>query len=586
MNISNLHLLTYVPGVAEHAREVNRYIRSRFSRKNFIFAIDLPSGFEEKVLSAVKKLPVVSIILDITGRGIPVIPTHAPIEAVRLYLESGMDMHFVDSSLPVRGDIGEWYRFVDIARNIGLERVLGDPKFYGISLSALFGSQYEGEGQKIPSFIHLSSMYRERVHAISPLEMTEYIDSRNRLMAKRVKKLIDSGEEIVFVCNERNALSVLRYLEEKEQVPFDDRLILPTITCRVPGRSIHKLTQEIPYVMYAYEMARNGELDRFSILKDIFLKARTIELPADIEASIRYSMKLAMTEGQLFPDTYLLAVAARSIVDDSYAKRILDISLYYPFADAGIHECPGLEGYLDYNLQRVSHRTICLKPEDPEHRAFAKKKGRKFPFIFGYYRWVRNGAHIETEKRLLSFIRSLDPFRDGRVGHRPRKFVSGLEWGIDARNTLRGRINGDDALYVRRKRRTSVAAYIIDYGKRANTKFFIDRVIKGIGTAWVEGKTYTISTVVLFPWLECEVTDIFIGLDTNEPFPSSLSVALEYAKKLLIFSDRGENVLCSLGIPRNKYRIYPLREIPSSLLEGYQSFTIVKDNLKYNPLGD
>lgn len=585
MEYENLHTLPYVPGIAEHAHETNDFIRNHFSDRNFILAIDLPYGFEQTVLPAVKRLPIVSLILDVTGRGIPVIPTHAPVEAVRLYLRHGMDLHFVDSSLPVTGDIGEWYRFVELAQQYGLKEILKNPNHFGVSLEELFGVRDSDNRPNPYLFAHLTQNYRRKIGDAQDAEKSRYIDTRNRLMAHRLKRLLDSGEEVIFVCNELNAPVVTRYLSEDFECPIDDRLVLPSLTCRIDKKSVYKVTHEVPYFMYIYDLYRNKEFKRFEYIKKIFYNSRTIEFPDDIEACIRYSMKLAITEGQLFPDAYLMTMAAQDTIDNFYAKKVLDEALTYQYAKTQENECPGIEGFLDYNLQRVPHRTIVIKEEEEWNREYKKRKRVK-RLTFGFYsRWLRNSSHYETEKRLYSYLLLNYSFKNQKKRFRPRRFCSGLKYGIDFRATLRRSQEGNH-LYVREKQKTSKAAYIIDYGGTANGAIFIDRLVKGIGTAQIQGDHYTINTMVLFPVLDCEATDIFARLDTRNALQSSIEVALEHVENLIIFSDAGKNFMDRMDISPKNYRLYPLNTIPEHLLEPYHEFVTVKGNLKYNPLGD
>ncbi len=585
MEFPNLHTLTYVPGIAEHARETNAFIRKNFSKRNFVLAIDLPYGFEQTVLAAAKRLPVISLILDITGRGIPVIPTHAPMEAVRLYLDYGMDMHFVDSSLPVTGDVREWYRFVEMSQFVGVREVLKHPQNFGISVEELFGIRDPDRQAEPYHFAHLAQNYRKMITEAPEGEKNQYIDSRNRLMAHRLKRFLDSGDDVIFVCNELNAPHVTRYLSDDIDFPLDDKLVLPSLTCTISKESVHKVTHEVPYFMFLYDMYRNGEFNRFEYIKKIFLNTRTIEYPDDIQACIQYSMKLAISEGQLYPNTYLMTMAAKDIVDDFYAGKVLKEALTYQYAPTKETDCPGIEGFLDYNLQRVPHRTIVLKNEEERERGYTKRKKIKHYSWSWYSRWLRNSSHYETEKKLYSYLLSNFSFRNKKKKFRPKKFCSGLKYGIDFRATLRKSAEGRH-LYVKQKEKTSKAAYIIDYGGTANGAIFVDRLVKGIGTAQIQGDHYTLNTMVLFPVLDCEATDIFARLDTRNALQSSIDIALEHVENLIIFSDAGQNFMKRMEISPKNYRMYPLKTIPEHLLEPYHEFTTVKGHLKYNPLGD
>jgi hypothetical protein len=127
-----LHILPYVPGIAEYAAQVRKEILER-KDSDFILAIDLPHGLENEVMTAVKTLPKVSVIVDKLLRGIPIIPTSAPIEAVRSFQDSGIEMQFIDTSLPVTGNLDDYRYFTDQCRLSGVETVLKNAEYYGIS---------------------------------------------------------------------------------------------------------------------------------------------------------------------------------------------------------------------------------------------------------------------------------------------------------------------------------------------------------------------------------------------------------------------------------------------------------------------
>jgi len=133
-------------------------------------------------------------------------------------------------------------------------------------------------------------------------------------------------------------------------------------------------------------------------------------------------MKLAMSEGQLYPDTYLMTMAAQDIIDDYYAKRVLEEAHTYQYAKTKDHDCPGIDGFLDYNLQRVPHRSIVIKEEKECNRQYKKRKRIKRMGWGGYSRWLRNSSHYETEKQLYLYLRRIIPLKPEKR-FRPRNCI-------------------------------------------------------------------------------------------------------------------------------------------------------------------
>jgi len=127
----NLHVIPYIPGIAEYAALVREELNKR-KDSDFLIAVDLPHGLESQVVTATKSLPQVSVIVDQLFRGIPIIPTSAPIEAVRSFGETGTDVRFIDTTLPVTGNLDDYRYFIDQCRLSGVGEVIKNAKSHGI----------------------------------------------------------------------------------------------------------------------------------------------------------------------------------------------------------------------------------------------------------------------------------------------------------------------------------------------------------------------------------------------------------------------------------------------------------------------
>ena len=175
---SKLCIIPYIPGYAEYAARVRDEILKR-KGSDFIIAVDLPRGLESQVIEATKKLPEASVIVDRLNRGIPILPTSAPIEAVRSYLEYGTDLQFIDTSLPVIGNMDDYQLFANSCILHGIEEVLQKPEQFGIPekditkswISSLADMNYTAP------FVH-SSIHchctNERVRTWSMLSLSPY----------------------------------------------------------------------------------------------------------------------------------------------------------------------------------------------------------------------------------------------------------------------------------------------------------------------------------------------------------------------------------------------------------------------------
>jgi hypothetical protein len=95
---------------------------------------------------------------------------------------------------------------------------------------------------------------------------------------------------------------VQHYLKEPSP-EFDDSFVLDTITCRVREEDIVRISPEIPFFMHHYEIFRNQEWSREHWLQELLAGMEPVPGSLLVEQILQYSRNLALTDGQLYPDS-------------------------------------------------------------------------------------------------------------------------------------------------------------------------------------------------------------------------------------------------------------------------------------------
>jgi len=614
----------YHPGLAEYAVMVREEIVQR-SDRSFVIAVDLPHGLEKPVLEAVKRLPTPSLILDVLNRGIPILPSSAPIEAVRSFLEYGYDIRFIDASLPVTGSMVDYQGFIGACRRFGIETVVKSPRTFGVHPEELFRSGIESIECRDHEacFPHCPPVYLNQEGAgYDEATTSPYLQTRLAYMAGKILELEQAGVEVLLVCDVRHLDGIIHHLG-RETVAIDDTYVVPTRTIPLLEDDVGRVTEEIPFFAYLYDLYRDTPVDRATWLRHLVTEASTPEDPGGALCDmIAYAEKVALMHGDLVPGLYHLLVAAKAICGDEFMTSLLKKAISYPPASGG-SQTTGRTRFSGSFLARLfPTETVSEDPDSAPRlvdfnfipiRGFICSLAGKGTFLnhsprgklewrirstrrSGYYcRWKRTPESYRAERAFTRYILNrFSPTAPSDEESMPREYFTSLEMGIDIRESLRN--SHLDQIYVKTPQATGNVCYIFDYrlyhseesggepegGRnvaegRYRTEsliaFFFDRYLDWVGLGVQTGLHYRSAVLAMFTRLEVPVTEIYNSLECDQPLSSALSLGLEHGNRVVIFTDRPEDLDASV-LRTGRVTCHPLGAIPSSVLEKMHEFDI------------
>lgn len=562
-----IHPVPYVRGVAEYAVEVRKKIRELEGR-DFLIAVDLPHGLESEVMKAVKILPRVSLIIDPLKRGILVIPSCAAVEAVRSFLDVGTDCYFIDTSLPVTGKMQEWRRFIDVCREYSPKEAVEHAEEYGINLLSLIGGDQDRTSRIPLPFTHLvGNLGIDASTGMTSPGVSEYLETRQRYMAMRLQELVEKEMDILLVCERRHYEKVMGFLKEPEP-RFDDTFILPTVTCRVKEEDMILVSPEIPYFVFLAELWRNEGFSRNEALSDLFTMERD-NRAGRADAALRYSMNLALSEGQLYPDLFNIVSSAKYAGDDAYAHEVLEKAKKYPYADRD-STCQ-IVTYLNYDLESGNTRTVTIEGgHNPEWISSGKKRKRKSRSAASVFHFSRTAGSREAESDFMRYLKRRYVSLGSSEEFSSDRFQSGFRDGIDCSNTLR--YQHTQAIYVKEPVLENQAAYVVNFGGTATWTSYFDTEYSLVGAAATSSssaKSWVCFTAFLQPPGEME--EFLSEIDLNCPLESCLRLALEHAGRVFLFTDSFEEKgqfqgdLCRI-------QVHQLSSLPAMIREPMRWF--------------
>ena len=598
---NTIQILPYVAGFAEYAGQVRTEILKRVG-SDFVIAVDLPSGLEEQILAATRELPTISVVLDQLNRAIPIIPSSAPIEAVRSYLEYGYDLRFIDASLPIPGNMEEFRHLVERCSLFGVENVLRNPDSYGISLEKLFESRYTRmKDEREPVlFSHVPEItLNTTLPEYHPEDASPYLQTRLQYMAMQLQSLQTRGIDVLLVCSHHLVNGILHYMDT--EIPWiDDRYVLPTKTCIVAEEEILSVTNEIPYFMYLYELFRDVPVDRKEWIQTLYQEPDCDGLSPDLLASTQnYATRLALTDADIVPDLFNLVAAAKYVVDDTYALKVLEQAITYPPAKNATPNCR-FRNIRDFNLDSLSDaRTLTLKQNllDSGGGNTERRRDNSSSSYCGYLRFSRTPESYNNEREFMRYVAArFTSTRPSENEYVAEEYACGLQEGIDLRETLRERHTG--RIYVKEPVPENTAAYVLDYRSYIEKKpsqssenndvnkllslisspeysshFFFDRNYALAGIGIQKGNHYTSQVLLTFANLDVSPTTFFTRISTTNPLASAAKVGLDYARHLFVFTNAPEE-LENANIDRSRIKVYPCSVIPAPIYDKMREFDV------------
>ncbi len=605
-NYQNLTIIPYVADYAEFAASTRDEILQR-KGTDFIVAVDLPQGLEDQIIKAVRSLPQTSLLIDALRRAILITPTSAPAEAIRSFLEYGYEMHCIDASLPVTGNVSEYEYFIQMCKLHGPDKVISQPEQFGISQDDLIHAWAGTVTSNIsgtPAFVSLPQRSTPQdCPPFDPALLSQYQITRLQCMAMHLKKLLESELEVIFVCSRVNVDGVLNFLSS-ELPSFDDSYHLPVKMCRVPESLLYTLSREIPFLMYTYELYRDTPFDREKWIRHLYTENCGSLSSQQITGTIEYACKLALADNQIFPDLYNVSAAAKFFLDDSCALKVYEKAISYPPSRNLTSNC-AFKSIVDYNFNPFSEtRVLNLKSAvvSKPIRSINPRSKKQWSSPSTYYRFTRTNQCLKAELDLMKYVTSM--FRSSNISEHetiPVPFTCGLQNGIDYRQTIRHHHLG--RVYVRQPVRENNSCYIFDFRSRKErtqvteskgehfqfiittesegspTHVFFDKNYPWIGTTLHARYHYISKVMVAFMSLPFSPTKIYDQISYSNPLVSSVNTGLKYSKQVFVFSDHSGE-LDNPNYPRDRLKVYPLKVLPKTIQDKMRTFDIV--GYRYN----
>jgi hypothetical protein len=306
---NNIRLVPIVHGRMEFAIEVRRQF---MEYQPDAIAVEYPSTLKDKIIQGIKRLPLLSAVHYEESDGIftylIIEPADGLVEAVRLGLESGIPVHFIDRDT-------EDYP-VDFTPM---------PDAYALT--------------RIGHYRYCTEYIREHTED----EVSREDTLREKTMAYNLQRLNNSGMKTLFVGGIYHTPRLLQLIEQPQTEVIGIRKRTGIGLSHIHADSAREVISEMAFLSAAYERYRSGKEntppDRMQMNSQLIEGARK-ELwkndkeelsPVQMEILYRFARNYAMTTGNLVPDFYQLIVAARGVADDNFAWEVWNIGSEYPW---------------------------------------------------------------------------------------------------------------------------------------------------------------------------------------------------------------------------------------------------------------
>ena len=305
-------LLPILHGRMEFAKAVREKL---LAVRPDVIAIELPFQLSDAVTRAVKRLPLLSVLLYEAEDGNPLYlviePQDALIEAARYAVEQKIPLRFVD--LEVEGYPQK-------------RQAMPDP--YAINSIG-----YEGYAQA-----YLDEFSNQRATRLDSL--------RESYMAYHVRRLASEFKTVAFVHGLAHYPRLVVKLKELQATPFARPTKGSVTLARLHEDSVREVLSEPPFLCAEYERSRRApaklkSLNRLNVYHKIFETAvsnhrKNSKERVTTQQKIvfhQFARNYSFVQGYLTPDFYQLVIAARGAVDDNFAYELWEIGSTYPWRD-------------------------------------------------------------------------------------------------------------------------------------------------------------------------------------------------------------------------------------------------------------
>ncbi|MBN2125556.1 MAG: hypothetical protein JW821_14760, partial [Deltaproteobacteria bacterium] len=427
----NTRIVPVLHNRVEFAIEIRRQVEAFRPEQ---VAVEFPATLEAPILRGVKRLPLLSVVYYREGDGtfvyLPIEPTDGQVEAVRLGLEKGIPVHFVDR----------------------------DTEGYPVDRSPMPDPYAVTRIGHYPYALAYLQTHRDR-----SLSLEDTL--RERTMAYHLRQLDGTGLRTLFVCGLCHLPGVLKGLGEAQTEVIGRRRREGAGLAHLHRESSREILTEMPCLAATYERSRSGKdegvVDRLAvqhrligIARENYWKNSKEQLSrTQLRVLYTFARNYALITGGLVPSFYQLLVAARGAADDNFAYEVWDKGSDYPWQEDSpeipVLRLRGEDLFLDEKRIRF-HRRIKtfrrrLVPVPVKKKIREKIPGewkREFKGLFicsyppedvvveGYGRYLQKKAlqiRSEENRRVVPFVSSmldgLDIRQTMREWHQNRIFV-------------------------------------------------------------------------------------------------------------------------------------------------------------------
>jgi hypothetical protein len=311
----NIRVLPILHNRLEFALEVRRCF---LGWQPEAVAVELPPTLKDPILTAVKRLPFLSVILyqEKSGRHVylPIEPVDGIMEALRLGLEKDRPLFFIDR------DTEGYPQNTDPMPDPYAVTRIGYPAYCRAYL--------EERGRE----------------AASPDDVL-----RERTMATHALELNKKYKRVLLVCGLAHWSGIIREMELRPSLPLGRQKRSGVTVGYLKESSSREILSEMPFLQRRYEEARAAssdlplrQFDRLTIQTELLNQAgeahekNSRESVTFLQIALirKFSRNLALLQGALTPDFYQLLLAARGMVNDNYAYEVWELGSHYPFQEA------------------------------------------------------------------------------------------------------------------------------------------------------------------------------------------------------------------------------------------------------------
>ena len=323
----------FVPVVHRRIVFAEQVRRAAMRVQPAVIAVELPATLREQVIQGIARLPRISAVCwREDGREgelsyLPIDPCDAIIEAVRLGIDHGVRVEFIDLDLTGLQD-----RHVALPDELMIRKT-GLPAYV----------------ETVAPYVAASTDVRDR--------------ARERYMAQRLRELAADGARVLCILGLGHLRRVMDLMEAEGPSAADEPHLV-AVSSRPNARlvdvhesSLGEMLGEIPYLTWEYEQAREtldltgeSDFDKLGAILEILKLAEagyndtyheTINL-TQWRAMLQYARNLALVRGRLSPDHYELVLTARGCVDGDYGYEVHELARSYPPQQDSADDLPPL----------------------------------------------------------------------------------------------------------------------------------------------------------------------------------------------------------------------------------------------------